>query len=303
MDDILAQVLMALEPAACFEYCTGYSADPWQRDLFDAVRTSLADPTFETPRQIHLAASRQQGKSESTALAAVWVACYSRLRGRPILILSPSERQSSLLLDKARRHLARISETDPAFQIVGENAISATLRNGSQLVALPGGTDGDTARGFSGAAAVIVDEAARVPTDSLVAVLPSLIVSRGLAVLLSTPDGRSNLFGQLDKDRPTDWKFIRALASQNPRIRPADLENAKRLFGRFRYAQEFELDFEAGSGDSFFHPDDIRAILRPAAEVPPFGGGDMTAPQKKNVVSVVGLTTPAIDIPTFIVRG
>ena len=68
------------------------------------------------------------------------------------------------------------------------------LISGSRVVSLP--SSEETIRGFSGAALVIEDEAARSSPETHHAVRAMIATSRGRLVLLSTPNGRRGHFSR-----------------------------------------------------------------------------------------------------------
>jgi tRNA(Met) C34 N-acetyltransferase TmcA len=102
---------------------------------------------------------RQSGKSTMTAIVALHRALYHP--GSLILCLAPALRQSQELFSKIAlfyRDLGR------PISAVAERKLSLELENRSRIITLPGSEK--TVRGFSGAALLVVDEAARVD-DSL----------------------------------------------------------------------------------------------------------------------------------------
>jgi len=151
----------ALDPVR-FARRAGLEPDPWQ------VRV-LRSPA----RQIILNCSRQVGKSTVTGILAGHTARYDP--GAPILLLSPSERQSIELLRKVRDTLRLLGTV--ATEVQKDNALSLEFANGSRIIALPG-KEG-TIRGFSGVRLLVIDEASRVPDALYQAVRPMLAVSGG----------------------------------------------------------------------------------------------------------------------------
>jgi hypothetical protein len=249
----------------------GGRPDDYQVELLTGIARAANDVAV-TPRRWHIAAGRQQGKTSTVACAALSLGCFSRLAGRPIPIVAPAERQAQLLLDRVRIFLQQLPD-DRATRIVQENNSEIRLGNGTVYVALPGGSGGDTLRAFAGVGAVICDEASRVSDDVFQAVMPMVAVSRGLVILLSTPNGRANLFGRLDEERPGDWHFTSVNALSNPRLDADFLESERRTLGRFRFATEYLCSYDVGTEDSFFDPAAIQAALKPSSAVPAFRGG------------------------------
>src|SRR5262245_19025033 len=146
--------------------------DTWQESL---LRSSSL--------RILLLASRQAGKSSVADALALKTALLRPCS--PVLLLSPSQRQSCELYRKVVDLFAALGRP------MGVSSLSAfrlELANGSRVVSLPG--DQKHIRGFSGVALLVIDEAARVAESLYYAVRPMLAVSRGRLVSLSTPFGK-----------------------------------------------------------------------------------------------------------------
>jgi hypothetical protein len=127
--------------------------DPWQEQLLHS-----------DAGQMLLLASRQSGKSLVSAVLALQTAL---LRPRsPVLLLSPSLRQSSELF---RKVLDLFNALGRPMRVTAESALRLELANGSRVVSLPG--DEKNIRGYSGVALLVIDE---LPMQKLWAV-----VSRG----------------------------------------------------------------------------------------------------------------------------
>src|SRR5680860_29654 len=154
----------------------GIILDPWQRDVLQT-----------TKREILMLASRQSGKSMTSALLALHEAVY--VAGSLTLIVSPTERQSKILLKRCRRFYRQLKDVP---QSLSDNKLSLELANGSEIHALPGDEEG--IRGFSDVDLIIEDEASIVPDGLYQSVRPMLAVSGGRMVLLSTPRGRRGHF-------------------------------------------------------------------------------------------------------------
>lgn len=166
----------ALDPAAFARDALGFDPDPWQARVLQS-----------SGRRLLLNCSRQSGKSTTAAALALHQAIYHP--GSLILLISPSLRQSGELFRKVVAHL-RTLEHEPS--LTESNRLSLALENGSRIVSLPG-SEG-TIRGFSGAALIVEDEAARVDDALYYAVRPMLAVSGGRLILMSTPFGKRGHF-------------------------------------------------------------------------------------------------------------
>ncbi len=148
-----------------------------------------------------------------------------------------------------------------------ENKLELELVNGSRLVALPGNES--TIRGYSGAAMLLIDEAARVPDDLYHSVRPMLVVSGGRLVALSTPWGRRGWWFDA-WENGVGWERVMVTAENCPRIPRAFLDEERRSMGPLWFASEYEWQFVA-TVDSVFDPLDIEAAI--SADVQPLFGG------------------------------
>lgn len=212
---------IGLDPSLLFE-AAGYAPDPWQRD---AMRC-------EGDRVLFLA-SRQVGKSLTTSMIALHTALFRD--DALILLFAPSQRQSLELFRKVVENYHRIG---PPVPVVRELAASLELANGARIISLPG--DSGTVRGYSGAALVVVDEAALVPGDDLfIATLPMLATSKGRFILLSTPFGKRGFFHDAWTGDDPAWTRISARATDCPRISAEFLEEQRRTLGERWYGQEY----------------------------------------------------------------
>jgi hypothetical protein len=219
----------------------GITPDPWQAG---ALRS--------TAERMLLLASRQAGKSSVSAALAVKTALLEP--GSPVLLLSPSQRQSGELFRKVLDLYGALGRPVPA---VRETALQLELANGSRVLSLPG-TEG-TVRGFSKVSLLIIDEAARVSDPLYYAVRPMLAVSRGRLVALSTPFGQRGWFFS-EWCGSGEWERVRITAEQVPRTTPEFLADERRALGDRYFAQEYLTDFTACI-DAVFDYEDIQKAL------------------------------------------
>lgn len=237
----------------------GLEADPWQAAVLRSRHR----------RQL-LICHRQAGKSTVGAVLAVHNAVYSP--GSLTLLAAPALRQSQELFRPALNLYRSLGRPVPSE---AENALSLTLENGSRIVSLPG--DERTTRGFSGVSLLIIDEASRVDDDVLAAVLPSLAISRGRLLAMSTPYGKRGWF--YEASRSPEWDVTRISAEDCPRLTAEDLETYRNTLGEWRFRQEFLCQFEDLRGQMFAH-EDIEAVFAPGrlGAVPP--GALFAGPQR-----------------------
>lgn len=239
----------ALDPARLSRR-VGIAPDDWQADL---LRSQA--------RQMIVLTSRQVGKSTTTAILAAHTALYHP--GEPVLLLSPSLRQSGQIFGKVKWVLKRLGAG--AAPVETDSALGVKLANGSEIVSLPG--KGATIRGFSGVRLIVVDEAAFVADDLYTAISPMLAVSGGRMILLTTPFGKRGFLyeewtraEQQERDGVApDWERVEITADLCPRIPEAFLEAERRKLG-ILFDQEYMCKFLDVTRAVFRHDDVARAI-------------------------------------------
>jgi phage FluMu gp28-like protein len=132
----------------------------------------------------------------------------------------------------------------------GERKLSLELENGSRIITLPGSEK--TIRGFSGAALLLVDEAARVDDALYYAIRPMLAVSGGSLMMLSTPYGKHGVFFE-EWTGGEGWERYEIQASQCPRISPGFLEAERLSMPDWWFAQEYGCAFRETEDQVFTH--------------------------------------------------
>jgi len=230
----------------------GIVPDRWQEDFL----ASSAD-------RILLNNCRQSGKSTMSALIALHRALYHP--GSLVLCLAPALRQSQELFGKIAgfyRDLGRPVAPQ------GERRLSLELENGSRIITLPGSEK--TIRGFSGAALLIVDEAARVADELYYAIRPMLAVSGGSLMMLSTPFGKRGVFHEAWASGSPTWERYEVPASQCPRIPASFLEEERAALPGFVFRSEYECSFEE-TEDQVFTLDMVESAV--SSDVQPLFGG------------------------------
>src|ERR671913_1643200 len=175
VEELREDLKLALNRSA-FARALGLEPDPWQERLL----RSGSD-------RVLLNCCRQSGKSTMTAVVALHRALYHP--DSLILCLAPALRQSQELFSKMAGFYRDLGRPVSA---VAERKLSLELENRSRVITLPGSEK--TVRGFSGAALLVVDEAARVEDSLYYAVRPMLAVSGGFLMMLSTPFGKRGAF-------------------------------------------------------------------------------------------------------------
>jgi len=198
--------------------------------------------------------TRQWGKSTTVALMAVHQ-CFAE-PGSLVLMVSPSERQSSELLWKAHPFV-RALQVKPKTM----GALSIEFHNGSRIVALPG-SEG-TILGFSSVALLVEDEAAKVSDDLHASIKPMLAVTKKVTgrdprhILMATPFGQRGHFYRLWTGGAEDWERHMVRAEDCERIDPEFLAAEKRELPDFWYRQSYCCEF-VGTTSSWFDQAAIR---------------------------------------------
>lgn len=225
----------SLDPTLFAQAC-GVTPDQWQADLLRS-----------TAKRVLLLASRQVGKTTTTALKALHIVCHEP--GALVVIVSPSQRQSAEMLRTVKLMHGKL-EGVPA--LAAESVLKLELENNARLLALPGGEDGKTIRGLAGARLVIVDEASRVSDELLTAVRPMLATNRdGALIALTTPAAKSGFFYEAWHSTDPTWERIRVSATDCPRITPEFLQEERRALGETAFASEYGLTWHDDSMSMF----------------------------------------------------
>ena len=242
MQNIKQSIVHNLDPARFAADVLGFHADPWQADVL----------RYEGNRLMMLC-SRQSGKSSTASIKALYTALFHP--GSLTLIVSPSQRQSS----EMHRSILKLMEklNDPPLRIE-DNKLSTTLANNSRIVSLP--SNADTVRGYAAPKLVIVDEAARCTNSLYLAIRPFFATGNGTLILLSTPNGRQGFFFDTWESNAEDWKKIKVVADDCPRISKEFLQAELETLGKFFYDQEYGCVFTEGENAVFRYSDILRCF-------------------------------------------
>jgi len=215
---------LALDSCRLFSLVVGAEPDPWQRALLQS-----------DAKRIAVCASRQVGKSQSTAiLCAHEVAFGSGSGGDPPLVIAcaPSLRQSTELARKIFEAV-RIVEPDVKMQSLTRLETS----RGARCIALP---QSENVRGLSKVSLAVLDESSRILDFACAAIRPMLSISNGRLILLSTPFGKRGFFWEAWSGAAGVWEKYSARADGCPRISKEYLAGELLALGPFLYSQEFE---------------------------------------------------------------
>ena len=219
----------------------GIGLDPWQRDALTADRDLL------------LLVTRQGGKGMVASLLGL-----TGLLERPgstTVVIARSDRQSKRLLRRIKKQYRSLPDVPPA---VVDSTYALELRNGSELLALPGTEE--TIRGIEAVDLLVIDEAALVPDDLFAAVYPMLATTNGRCVAMTTPRGKRGWFHHEWTQGGDAWHRERVTATEIPRIKPEWLERTRERLGDWMYRQEFLCEF-LDTDDQFFATEHVQAAL------------------------------------------
>jgi len=156
-----------------------------------------------------------------------------------------------------------------------ETKLTLKFDNNSRIIALPGGNDGRTVRGYSRPDVVLIDEAAQTSDDLFHALLPMTTRNPDSRIILaSTPFGARGIFHHLWTEGGEEWHKIMVTADQNPRLDQDLLAEIRQSMEPWRYAQEFMGEFH-GSASGVFSAQTIEMMFDTDAEPlwPGEGGG------------------------------
>lgn len=234
------------------KFITGETLDPWQESVL----------AYEGHQALRC--GRQTGKSEIISEKAVKIATEKEKIS--ILVISSSQRQSSLLFEKIKGkidilHKAKINEyfkdKTPTHKELKEaewkiglfkempTQTRIMLNNGSIIRCLPTGKTGVFIRGFS-IDFLICDEAAFIPEPVWNAIMPMIAVSQktrgyGWLILISTPWGKGGFFWECCNN--PDFKQTHITSEECPRISKDFLKKERSRMSRQEYEQEYLAKF------------------------------------------------------------
>ena len=216
---------LALDATRFFEFVVGGPPDPWQAALLQS-----------DAKRICVCASRQVGKSQSTAILCASEICFggSDSGGDPPLVIcvAPSLRQSTEL---ARKIFEAVRAVEPDVKMQSLTRLETS--RGARCIAMPM-TEG--VRGLSKVSLAVLDEASRIDDSMQAAVRPMLSVSNGRLILLSTPFGKRGVLWEAWSGAAGVWEKYSARADECPRISKEYLAGELLALGPFLYSQEFE---------------------------------------------------------------
>lgn len=230
---LLPTASVEINPVEWAEQRLGIVLDEWQRN----VLTSGA-------KRMLLVCPRQSGKS--TIVGCLAGSLMVAHPGIKVVVLSPTQRQSSLLA-------AKVSDVLGGEPVLSDSVSRLVLSNGSSLDSLPG----DQPKTIRGATAdvLVIDEASRIKDELVAAALPMVAATDGRILMLSTPAGSSGAFSDFWHDEQDDWERVFVTAEMVPRYSKSMLDGMRRRLGARIFAQEFSGEFLEAPGQLFSNAD------------------------------------------------
>lgn len=220
-----------------------FAPDDWQAEFLDS--TDLA---------ILMLAFRQSGKTTAVGVKALHTALFEP--GRLSLILSPTDRQSAIVLDRIKGFYQQLGGS--LGEATRQTETRLRFENGAEIVSLPGG-NADQIRGFSNVRLLIIDEAARTDNALYAAVLP-MLAEDGQFIAPTTPAGRRGWFHREWTEGGEDWRRIRVPVDANRHVSDAKIAAARRRMTPSEFSVEYGLSF-GGSEDALYPPELVEAAM------------------------------------------
>jgi hypothetical protein len=229
----------------------GMPPDPWQTALLAS-----------TDSRVLMLCARQVGKSSAVSILALHTALTQP--ASTTTLVAPVEEQATELLRKVATAYTAVGRPVP---VVRESATRLELANGSRVLALPGKER--RMRSYT-SSLLVIDEAARVPDDVVNAASPTMAVSKGRFVALSTAFAKSGWFHR-EWTEGEGYRRLSITARDCPRIPPEFLETERRKLGE----RWFDMEYMNVFGDDIaavFSSEDISRALSSGVQ-PLFGRG------------------------------
>jgi hypothetical protein len=155
-----------------------------------------------------------------------------------IIIISHVLPQAEETFKKISRFYRRIGRPVPS---ISETKNRLELKNGSRIITLSGQKP-ESIRGYSGVTMLIFDEAAQVLDETYDVARPTLAVSSGRIILLSTPHGKRGFFFEAWENED-EWLKVEINADQCPRIPSEFLAEERRKYPARVFEQEYFCAF------------------------------------------------------------
>jgi len=225
-----------------------------------ALINAVNDPKY---RFIVAALSRRLGKTYISNIIAQLVLLVP---GCNVLIMSPNFSLSSISFELQRKLIQNFDlevERDNLKDKVITLANTSEVRMGSLST-----VDSSVGRSYN---LIIFDEAALGADGEEafnVSLRPTLDRPNSKAIFISTPRGKMNWFSRFflrgyDPNYP-EWISIKADWTENTRMSPSDVEEAKRSMSKAEFEQEYMANFSVFEGQIFSVTEEAIAEYEPS---------------------------------------
>lgn len=211
-----------------FIAATGELPHEWQEDYLAETRDSV------------VLKGRQVGASTAGGVIAARRCIY--WPGSLAAIVSPSQKQSTEVKDRAKEHLLSIGLAQFGLRITRDSSSLIELSNGSRILSLPGSAK--SVRGWS-AHLLILDEAAYIEPATFLAARATVAATRGRVIIQSTPEAPYGHFYDAWNDPDPRWAKFSVTSEQVATVSPEFLASERALLTREKYAQEYLGQFTA----------------------------------------------------------
>ena len=200
-------------------------------------------------------------KTEMAAIKGLWFAIMNE--NVTVLIVSPTQRASSILFRRMKTFLAKSAfergELKLINTIVRETQSVLEFDNGSQIYSLPASNKGDNLRGFT-SDFIIIDEGGQIDDEVWGIIRPMLITRKGVLMVIGTPNGCNNMFYKFfteDKYMFTKYHFKTKI---NPLADEKQMKVDQESMSEIEYRQEYLGEF-VDTADMLFKLVDVEACM------------------------------------------
>ncbi len=198
------------------------SLDPWQKEVL-ACKGNLV-----------LRSGRQVGKS---AIISIKVSEYAlNHKKKQIMVIAKTERQAQLLFMKILAYLGTTHRREIKVGKDRPTKHKLSLKNGSVIHCLPAGDTGYGIMGYT-IDMLVADEAAFIPEEVWNSVIPTLTITKGTIILLSTPFLKQGYYYNCFND--ATFTSFHQSTEDCPRRDVKFLENQKKSLSKAQYAQMY----------------------------------------------------------------
>ena len=219
----------------------------WAKEVLGISPRSWQEEFLRVPlgQDVLVLTARQVGKTTTAAIALAHTAIFKP--GSLSVVACRAQRQSAELLRKVRDMVLKAGA-----KLKSDNVYGLELANGSRVLALPGSED--SIRGLTVDGWIVVDEAAYIKDENMIAALRPMRAQRPEArfVMLSTANTRTDPFWSAWDTGGASWTKITVTVDVDPTLYSREyLDQERQALGEDRYKREF-LGIPAGGPVSRF---------------------------------------------------